>query len=196
MNYIIIIIILLIFFFLVFILIPYGIYKLFLFFKKEWLSYISVILYFIFIFFSNNNNGIHHDDGRTKLASVKSNMHTFQTMIDTYSMDVNGNYPKNVTELKKFATTGKTHYWRDFKNPYTRETGKGNAYDDFDKNLREKKTIGWFFKKEVKCSGCVYYSFAMNKKGELNNYFIYGSDKNGEIITDAQTGFPFVLSNN
>ena len=79
---------------------------------------------------------------RAKLASVKSNMHTFQTILETYSVDSNGYYPKNVEDLIKTATKGNNTYWKDFKNPYTREKGKGKSYDDFSKVTKKFKKSG------------------------------------------------------
>ncbi|MEK7433916.1 MAG: hypothetical protein AABZ74_12335 [Cyanobacteriota bacterium] len=133
---------------------------------------------------------------RPPLAEIKSNMHTFQTILETYSVDSKGSYPKNVEELYKFANTGNNKYWKDFKSPFSHKFGKSISFDDFDKKLLEKKSNNWFFKEEIKCSGCVYYSFSMSKKGQIDGYFIYGSDKNGEIIIDVQSGLPFTLSNN
>ena len=186
--------IIIIFFFLV--LVPYGIYKLF---SKTKISPILMVgLYFSFsllIIFLLLPNFI-TSNVRLKSSSVKSNMHTFQTILETYSVDASGNYPKNVEELYKFANAGKTPYWKDFKNPYTRESGKRNSYDDFseiNKKFYWNKLIQKF--ELLPKVGIVYYAPVFTN-GVYSKYFIYGTEKNGEVFFDSQTNEPFTLSNN
>lgn len=122
--------------FLFLVLIPYLIYRLFKFFKLKILAYLSVILYFIFIFLVIIMLPGFIPEGskdRAKLASVKVNMNIFQTMLETYSVDSNGNYPKNVEELEKIANKGEYKYWKDLKNPFTLSIGKGKSFDNFEK---------------------------------------------------------------
>ncbi|MEK7433914.1 MAG: hypothetical protein AABZ74_12325 [Cyanobacteriota bacterium] len=131
---------------------------------------------------------------RSPLADVKSNMHTFQTILETYSVDASGKYPKNVEELYKFANTGNNKYWKNFKNPYANKSGKSVSYDNYS-NLN-KKIITHFFSKDSYVlqgrPGVVYYAPVIGS----NNYCIYGSNKDGELITDTQSGIAFALSNN
>lgn len=158
----------------------------------EWFFVGLVCLFLIIIAlpnFSSSNPG-------AKKASVKSNMHSFQTILETYASNADGLYPKNVKELYKFANIGKNKYWKDFKSPFSGNIGKGNSYDDFDKKLLEKNPNSWFFKEEARCTGCVYYDVSISENGEINKYFLYGSYKDGEIIIDLQSGLPFTLSNN
>ncbi|MEK7433908.1 MAG: hypothetical protein AABZ74_12295 [Cyanobacteriota bacterium] len=139
-------------------------------------------------------NFISADFKRAKLASVKSNMHTFQTMLETYSVDENKHYPKNVEELENCAKNKSNwsgQYWKDFKSPFSEETGKGVSYDNYHGVLLKQNVD----LSSIRISGCVYYSPVINKKGEVLKYFIYGSGKIGEIITDSQTNVPFTLSN-
>ncbi|MBF2052092.1 MAG: type II secretion system protein [Candidatus Sericytochromatia bacterium] len=59
---------------------------------------------------------------RAKLSSVKSNMRTFQTMVETYGVDFGGIYPNTIAVLHKEATktSGATSaYWKSFNNPFT-----------------------------------------------------------------------------
>ncbi|MEK7433917.1 MAG: hypothetical protein AABZ74_12340, partial [Cyanobacteriota bacterium] len=75
------------------------------------------------------------------------------------------------------------------------------SYDDFSNvNKKNKKTISYFFTKDSYVlqgkPGVVYYAAVIEKKGIINGYVIYGSNKEGEIITDAQSGIAFYLSNN
>src|SRR5688572_7863999 len=43
---------------------------------------------------------------RAKLANVKSNAHTAQTILESYGVDFGGKYPDNVANLKTEAQTG------------------------------------------------------------------------------------------
>jgi len=54
---------------------------------------------------------------RSKSASVKANMHTYQTMIEIYAVDWGGVYPQNVTELIQEAK--EQSYYREVTNPYS-----------------------------------------------------------------------------
>lgn len=69
---------------------------------------------------------------RAKISSVKANMHTYQTMTETYGVDFGGVYPDNVaalsTEANKAGAT--SAYWKDFNNPFTNKTGDGFSYED------------------------------------------------------------------
>lgn len=56
--------------------------------------------------------------GDKKVSSVKANMHTLQTMAETFFAD-KGRVARNLKELKKDALTSSSPYWKDFTNPYT-----------------------------------------------------------------------------
>ncbi|MEK7433911.1 MAG: hypothetical protein AABZ74_12310 [Cyanobacteriota bacterium] len=179
-----------------FILLPYIIYKITFILKEAWLSYIFVLFYFIYLlnYISISNfNASNQSDG--KVASVMYRMHTFQTIIETYSVDTDGFYPKNVEEVYKFANTGNNTYWKDFRNPFTNQTGKGKSYDDFStvsKKFNSYSEKFYFIGK----TGVVYYSPVIDKKGKISKYFIYGGARKDDIILDSKTGIPFTLSNN
>jgi len=53
---------------------------------------------------------------RAKISSVKANLHTAQTMLETYSVDWSGQYPPNTTMLNQEATQKK--YAKELKNPF------------------------------------------------------------------------------
>jgi len=70
---------------------------------------------------------------RAKIASVKANMHTVQTAAETYAVDWDGIYP-SMLGLPDDGSTGLVreaivkNYWKDFKNPFTKEEGPGASY--------------------------------------------------------------------
>lgn len=53
---------------------------------------------------------------RAKISSVKSNLHTVQTMLETYSVDWSGQYPPNTAMLDQEAKAKK--YNKELKNPF------------------------------------------------------------------------------
>lgn len=177
--------------------IPYGIYKLFSITKTKTFPILMVVLYFSLLIVFLQLPNFHPSDGvRRKASSVKANMHTFQTILETYFVDASGNYPKNVEELYKFANSGKTPYWKDFKNPYKGTTGKGISFDNFseiNKKFYWNKLTHKF--ELIPKVGIVYYAHVFTN-GIYSKYFIYGTEKNGEVFFDSQTNEPFTLSNN
>ncbi len=54
---------------------------------------------------------------RAKISSVKSNMHTFQTMIETYGVDWGGQYPNSYVSIQTEAVA--QDYNKDYSNPFT-----------------------------------------------------------------------------
>jgi len=54
---------------------------------------------------------------RAKISSVKSNMHTFQTMIETYGVDWGGQYPNSYVSIQTEAVA--QDYTKDYANPFT-----------------------------------------------------------------------------
>lgn len=103
---------------------------------------------------------------RAKVASVKANMHTFQTALETYAVDWGGQYPTNSANAKTQATTD--GYWKEFVNPV------------------DKSVVS--LTDSTATSGAVGYNFI-----NATRYYLYGSDKTGALIKDK--GQPFVLGN-
>lgn len=116
---------------------------------------------------------------KAKIASVKANMHTFQTIVENYAVDWGGTYAPTVAGLKIDATDANKNYWKDFSNPFTSVSGTGQAgsYDDF--------TGGT-------ASGLVLYDVA--GAARPTKYYVYGIGKNA-AATIQDKGSNFVLSN-
>jgi general secretion pathway protein G len=110
---------------------------------------------------------------RAKVANVKSNAHTAQTMLESYGVDFGGKYPDNVANLQNEAQTGA--YWKLLSNPFnTTQTA-----------LEDHNTTTWT------SGGAVGYN--MGSTSDKTKYYVYGSDKNKVTIKDK--GADFYLSN-
>lgn len=117
---------------------------------------------------------------RAKVSSVKSNMHTFQTMAETYAVDWGGVYAKDVVDLKKDATSSGKQYWKEFVNPFTSQSGDGYSYDDYSTTSADNK------------AGEVLWN--VPSSDPRTAYWIYGVGKvDGILIQDK--GSNFVLTN-
>lgn len=141
----------------------------------------------------------------SKVDIVKANMHTFQTILETYAVDWGGAYPTDLNALEKYSKAN--NQWKDLLNPYTSTSGYGLSFARF----KDWKTaVGYkykVFKKEYlfglrvlsgeyktletvekKQPGLVLY-----KQLSLTAYRIYGTDENGLLIGDREK--KFYLSN-
>lgn len=134
---------------------------------------------------------------RAKVASVKGNMHTVQTMIETYGVDWGGAYPTAYDQLRNEAIN--RAYAKDFVNPFSGRTVSLQNNIDC---LRLAETITGTFAPTsyndasvyggpggAGCAGQVIYRRAV--QGGL--YAIYGLDKAGIWIQDK--GKVFELTN-
>jgi len=66
---------------------------------------------------------------RAKIASVKSNMHVFRTVLETYAVDYAGLYPVDVATLRNVAESSpQGAYWKELANPFTQVSGEAEAY--------------------------------------------------------------------
>jgi prepilin-type N-terminal cleavage/methylation domain-containing protein len=110
---------------------------------------------------------------RAKLANVKSNAHTVQTMLESYGVDFGGKYPTTVVNLQQEAQTGA--YWKTLANPF----------DGLTTTSVETLTTATFAN-----GGSVGYNM---QDATNTHYFVYGSDKNKVHIKDK--GADFMLSN-
>lgn len=120
---------------------------------------------------------------RAKISSVKANMHTFQTIAETYGVDWGGVYADDVATLSTEATTSSNAYWKDFANPFTSGSGSGASYTDFNTTADVGGNalagiVGW----DPNANG-----------GATSQYWIYGADKTGAAIEDK--GKVLTLSN-
>ena len=121
---------------------------------------------------------------RAKNSSVKANMHTIQTIVETYGVDWGGYYAPNMAALHLDATTSKAgKYWKNQNNPYS---GKSTKPSDWVIDYSE-------YKKEKSQAGMVLYAPKVPSKGRVASYWIYGVDHNGELIKDK--GQVLTLSN-
>lgn len=115
---------------------------------------------------------------RVKISSVKANMHTLQTMVETYAVDWEGVYAPDLATLKKEALIEGRAYWKDFTNPYAPDSV---SVQDF-KN----------YKPGPEFAGQVFYE-PIVVDGAITTYNIYGADQDGQLILyKDQT---FVLTN-
>ena len=116
---------------------------------------------------------------RAKISSVKANMHTVQTMLETYGVDWGGTYPGTAAILATEANTASNPYWKNFVNPFSSGTATaalpGPALIDY-----AAAAVG--------NAGKTGYDAASTTK-----YYLYGYDKVGNFIKDK--GSNFTLSN-
>ncbi|PIW19150.1 hypothetical protein COW36_01690 [bacterium (Candidatus Blackallbacteria) CG17_big_fil_post_rev_8_21_14_2_50_48_46] len=142
-------------------------------------------------------------DCRSPISTVKANMHTVQTMLETYGVDWGGTYPLHFSLLKQEAQTVRNPYWKAFVNPFNMQ-GFTRAYQDFDAEIglpRKPKPISFlgvaYFYPALNAPryqpGSVLLSASNCAGNSCLQYFIYGTDAEGYILEDRQV--PFVLSN-
>lgn len=118
---------------------------------------------------------------RAKISSVKANMHTFQTIVETYGVDYGGVYPDDVSTLYTAAndtTQGTSAYWKDFSNPFTSTSGDGQSYQDAGGDA------------DATAIGMVEYSTDTTSNAQ---YWIYGGGKTVGSVKDK--GNNFILTN-
>lgn len=128
---------------------------------------------------------------RAKISSVKANMHTVQTMLETYGVDWGGVYPTTVgtatTGLIGQSLTSSNPYFKDFANPFTSKSmgasgaTPGNSVYDLANTTTAAANAGLVGYDDVAVNSVV------------GKYFVYGNDKVGAIIKDK--GQFFTLTN-
>ncbi|MFN8673369.1 MAG: WG repeat-containing protein [Candidatus Sericytochromatia bacterium] len=106
-------------------------------------------------------------------GTVRENMHIFQTMLETFSVDNRGIYPKDVAELLKEAENKKYK-----KNLVNFEDSKLPALVDGNCDIK----------------GVVIYQPIKDKNGKINSYKIFANDKDGKLLKD-KNGKDIYLSN-
>jgi type II secretory pathway pseudopilin PulG len=132
---------------------------------------------------------------RAKISSVKANMHTVQTSVETYAVDWGGVYASRLGDGSAdgiVAEATAKGYWKDFKNPFTGQQGAGKSYiaNAFAENGQTPvggcNTFGTN-------GGAVGYA-GITTAGAVTKYYIYGADKNpNTCIVDK--GVAFTLTN-
>lgn len=118
---------------------------------------------------------------RAKEASLKGNMRTFQTLLETYAVDWGGVYPNN---MPAFEAEGIARdYWKEIVNPYTQVAGDEGAY-------------------RINIGGIIPLGQALPNRGKViyhtpiddnTRYFIYGREKRGYLL--LHKGKPLLLTN-
>lgn len=139
------------------------------------------------------------------------NMHTLQTMLETYAVDWGGVYPENIKALKNEAVAGE--YWKNIENPYTTTVYRSGtlavladkAEFDFDNNrffsekAKDINKFNWdslsfeYDRPESTYKGFVIYVPKKSVFGEIREYCIYGTNLHGKLF--SQNGSPYLLSN-
>ncbi|MGV3522778.1 MAG: type IV pilin protein [Candidatus Sericytochromatia bacterium] len=130
---------------------------------------------------------------RAKVSSVKANMHTLQTVVETYAVDWGGAYAPNVSGLKSEATVSGREYWKEFTNPFSARSGATNtgSYSDVG-SLTINETTGDAGLASDN-AGLVLYD-PVAAAANITRYFIYGTGKNGAVIRDRSTNFTLTNS--
>jgi len=137
---------------------------------------------------------------KSKIANLKVNMSSFQTMLETYAASNDNMYPVNSSELKNNGIVYENgvynpvgSYWRDFANPIDGKGSKGfstgltipGSYMDIGTSL---PTTSY--------AGVVGYNPSVESGKVTSIYYIYASDIKGWIKDDAAGGnILFVLTN-
>lgn len=132
-------------------------------------------------FFEESAGNITSAQQRAKTSSVKANMHTLQTMVETYAVDWGGCYPKDIAMLEKEAKSSSASYWKDLTNPFNQDLP---ALKDYSQNQAGEDDAGQALYKpgtQDQSIGCITY------------YEIFGNDADGQPIQDK--GKDFILSN-
>ncbi|MFN8671435.1 MAG: hypothetical protein U0457_05025 [Candidatus Sericytochromatia bacterium] len=130
-----------------------------------------------------------------KESAIKSNMHTFQTIVETYAVDWAGLYAPNLQVLKQSAQTAANPYWQNAKNPYG-NTITSDYVIDYDEYIQAKNTLtfrGNSISNKDELKGLVLYKPEIDS-GYFTRYWIYGVNFMGELIQDYQ-GNSIALSN-
>lgn len=116
--------------------------------------------------------------------SVKSNMHTLQTMIETYAVDWGGIYPESLEAIESEAKIEGRDYWKDFSNPYTQ--GSGIGFRGSMINFSE-------FSPGPEFKGLAIYQPVVKPGEPIVSYKVFGVDETGKLLQDK--GKDFYLTN-
>lgn len=155
---------------------------------RIWLRYVGIaIAIFLLIYYVFFNPAY-----ACKITTVQANMHSFQTMVETYAVDHKGLYPENVLILQKEAQQTDMSYWKDFTAPIIDgEMGFKKSFDDY--------SFAHFSKYKDYLGIRIIISFSSTRGQVLyqrlspTQYKIYGSDRGGFPV--MKKGKIFYLSN-
>jgi len=132
---------------------------------------------------------------RAKISSVKANMHTFQTIVETYAVDAGGVYPQDIATLNTVSkVSGATSaYWKAFANPFTNSKPVG---DDDCTGISCQEVDGSTFGPNQGTIVAGMVGYEPSQVTPITTYSIYGGGKtdNNPILGSDNTN-PFDLSN-
>lgn len=140
---------------------------------------------------------------RAKIASLKSNMRTFQTMLEVYGVDYGGMYPYAMEELSAEAVS--KNYAKSYKNPFTvvnllvSNTTVGSSLAEVitgasvPTSWTETGVATINGNPGTTCMGQVIYRRPLPSQA-YTKYTLYGIGKSGEFVT--YEGSIFSISNN
>lgn len=127
---------------------------------------------------------------RAKISSVKANMHTFQTVLETYAVDWGGVYADTSAQLKTEASAAGKTYWKEFKNPFITSNA---SYADI--TVANAKALNPATGAGTIASGIVAYAHDITTEAGKTKYYLYGGSKDtNTAIIDK--GALFYLTNN
>lgn len=118
---------------------------------------------------------------RAKISTLKGNMHTFQTLLETYGVDYGAMYPTDVVAFEAQARA--EGYWKEFKNPITEATGNEGSF--------RYNPTGVFGNQAQQNRGKTIFHVNPNN---LSRYDIYGRGREGFLVLHSD-GNPYSLTN-
>lgn len=126
-----------------------------------------------------------HPYSKPSNSSIKANMHTFQTIVETYAVDSKGIFPESVETLNDEAIHNANGHWIEFKNPYGSVAGLGKSFGNERDSMQHEKS---FSKTSLRAGIVAYISLP-----PYHSYKIYGYDAHAQKIIDK--GKTLFLSN-
>ena len=134
---------------------------------------------------------------RAKVSSVKANMHTFQTGVETYAVDWSGVYPANTAEFRNEGRQTTKGYWKELKNPFSAAVGQSatGAYNTLPGVAAGGNVALLSLVAANMAEGVTGYAALRSATGSTDtSYAIYGAGKNSAPVTDKGSSI-FFLSN-
>lgn len=93
--------------------------KSFLFAISSMISSFLFLLGFVFLSIYLSSLSFFYNNSSHENSNQKENLHTIQTIVETFAVDHKGIYPKNFQVLEKEAK--KMKYWTELRNPYNKK---------------------------------------------------------------------------
>ncbi|MGV3525054.1 MAG: hypothetical protein ACO1RX_12560 [Candidatus Sericytochromatia bacterium] len=125
---------------------------------------------------------------RCKNSTVIANMHSLQTMVETYALDWDGQYPASLAALATDARQDLNAYWVEIHNPFPLRQRLGPWEFNLGDGGRERALT-----EGRPQAGAVDYYPLPDAQGRITAYRIYGYDRTGKWLQDGEQ--VLVLSN-